>query len=87
MSLPHHPRPTFRTKPMAHRHRPKLIIPQCPLAFIDHKATLAREDPLVAFLEADTAVALGGRCYLRHGDVEFEGAAVAVAMVGLEIRG
>jgi hypothetical protein len=72
---------------MSHRMRTELIILQCPLALLDDEAAGARKDPFVTFLEADAAIAFCDRGELGDLDVEFEGATVAVAKVGLQLWG
>ena len=65
----------------------ELIILQSPLASLNSETAFARKDPLVSFLKADAAVAF---CYFfqfRNFDGEFEGAAVTVSVVGLELAG
>lgn len=52
------------------------------IAFINDEATFAWEDPFISFLEADVASALSHLFDLWHEDMELEGTAVAVAMVG-----
>jgi len=63
----------------------KLIVFQASFALGDGKASSAGKDPFVAFLETDAAVAFCDRSELCDHDAEFEGAAVAVARVRLEI--
>jgi len=63
----------------------KLIVFQASFALGDGKASSIREDPFVAFLETDAAVAFCDRSELWDRDAEFEGAAVAIARVRLEI--
>ncbi len=70
---------------MKHRTFSKLIIFQASIAFLDGKASSARIDPLVAFLETDAAVAFCDRNEFWDLDDEFEGTAVAVALVRLEL--
>jgi hypothetical protein len=70
---------------MKHRTFSKLIVFQASITFLDGKASSARIDPLVAFLETDTAVAFCDRSEFWNVDAEFEGTAVAVALVCLEL--
>jgi hypothetical protein len=70
---------------MKHRTFSKLIVFQASITFLDGKASSARKDPLVAFLETDAAVAFCDRSEFWDLDAEFEGTAVAVALVPLEL--
>jgi len=87
ISLPHYAGSASRTKHMRHSLRSKLILLQRSLAFRDSEATRTRKDPFVAFLEADAAVTFHDAGQFRKLDGEFEGAAVAVPFVGLEVGG
>jgi len=60
-----------------------MILFQSPLSFRDLETIFARKYPSISFLETDTAIALSDSSDLRHFDGEFEGAAMAIAMVGL----
>jgi hypothetical protein len=72
---------------MKHRIFSELIFIQAFITFLNGKASSARKDPLVAFLKTDTTVTLCDRSKFWDIDVEFEGAAVAVALVRLEFWG
>ena len=83
--VPQNSRSTGGTEFMAKRARPKLVLLQCSFAFGDGDAAGAGGKPSVAFLEADTAVAFVDCGELGEFGGEFEGTAVAVAVVGLEL--
>ena len=70
---------------MAECARAKLVLLQCSFTFRDGYAAGAGREPFVAFLEADAAVALVDGGEFGEPDGEFEGAAVAVSVVGLEL--
>lgn len=72
---------------MRHLLGTKAILLQRPLTFRDGEAAGAREKPSVAFSEADAAVARVGACEFGELGGVFEGSAVAVAVVRLELRG
>ena len=72
---------------MRHGLIPKLIVFQASLPFLDGEASGPGKGPLVAFPEADTAVAFHDCREFWNLDTEFEGPAVAVAFVGLEFWG
>lgn len=72
---------------MRHSLGPKLVVLQCPFAFLDGEATCAWEDPLVALTETDAAVTVHGGGDFWELDVELEGSAMAIAIVGLEFSG
>jgi len=72
---------------MSHRMLSKMIVFQCSLSLLNGQGVSSWKDPLVAFLEADAAVTF---CYCGEFwelDAEFEGPAVAVAVVGFELWG
>lgn len=72
---------------MRHSLPRKLIILQLILPLLKHQTPSRRKHPFISLPEADTAVALVDEGDLGEGDGVFHGAAVAVAMVGLELWG
>ena len=72
---------------MKERTFPKLIIFQASLPLLNSEASRAWKDPIVAFPETDTAVTFCDRSEFRDLDAEFKGAAVAVALIDLEVLG
>jgi hypothetical protein len=66
---------------------PELIVAQRPFAFLDCEAACAWKYPLIALPRTNTAVTAHECGYLWDLDAEFEGSAVAVAIVGFEFRG
>jgi hypothetical protein len=68
-----------------HTPLPKLIICQASPTFLDGEASRARKNPLVTLFETDTAIAFCDGSQFRDLDAEFEGAAVAVSCIGLEL--
>lgn len=60
---------------------------ESPIAFLDFELVGARHEPDGAFAGADGAVAGIRRLDLGDSQGEFEGATVAVSMVGFEVFG
>jgi len=86
MPLAHNACSAFWTEAMAHRHRSKFIILQCAFPSLNSKLPyITREDPFVALLEADTAVADSNRGDLRDFENELESATMAVSMVSFKL--
>ena len=70
---------------MRHGLGRKLVLLQSPVAFRDSEATGAGEYPFIAFLDADAAIALHDAGELWKPNIEFKGAAMAIAFVVFEV--
>lgn len=73
---------------MNHRARLKLITLQSLIASLNDKTIFTNgKDPFVALPKTDTTITIHHSLELWHLDGEFESAAMAITMVGLEFWG